>query len=89
VALAEERFRRAGLGTFEFGRDPPDLETMTDAAHQMGTTRMSSSPEGGGVDPDRRAWGTTNLYVASSSVRFLAVAHGLGEHLLGGAGQRA
>ncbi|HEV7266637.1 MAG TPA: GMC family oxidoreductase [Falsiroseomonas sp.] len=100
VALAEERFRRAGLGAFDFSQDPPDLETMTDAAHQMGTTRMSSAPEGGVVDPDCRVWGTDNLYVASSAVfptgpsysptfTILALARRLGEHLLGAAGHRA
>ena len=35
--------------------------------HQAGTTRMSSDPSGGVVDPDCRVHGVGNLYVSSSS----------------------
>lgn len=38
------------------------------AGHQMGGTRMSHRAEDGVVDRDCRVWGTTNLYVAGSSV---------------------
>ncbi len=34
--LLTQRFEKLGLGTFDFGGDPPSLATMTDAAHQMG-----------------------------------------------------
>ena len=35
--------------------------------HPMGTTRMSKDPKSGVVDADLRVFGTTNLYVSSSS----------------------
>lgn len=93
LALLEERFLAAGLGRFDFGGERPSLENMTDAAHQMGTTRMATTPRKGVVDPDCRVFGTTNLYVASSAVfptgpsysptfTILALARRLGEHLL-------
>ena len=87
------RFADVGLGTFEFGDDPPSLETMTDAAHQMGTTRMANNPKEGVVDTNCRVFGTENLYVAGSAVfptgpsysptfTILALARRLGQHLL-------
>lgn len=36
--------------------------------HHMGTTRMADSPDRGVVDPDCLLFGTTNLFVAGSSV---------------------
>lgn len=36
--------------------------------HHMGTTRMAATPSGGVVDADCRVFGTSNLYVAGSSV---------------------
>ncbi|KAH7170548.1 hypothetical protein EDB81DRAFT_635537 [Dactylonectria macrodidyma] len=42
--------------------------TMWSSAHQMGTCRMSASPDGGVVDDKGRVWGTHNLYVADGSV---------------------
>jgi choline dehydrogenase-like flavoprotein len=91
--LLTQRFAEVGLGTFDFGNDPPTLENMTDAAHQMGTTRMASRPEEGVVDTNCRVFGTENLYVASSAVfptgpsysptfTILALARRLGQHLL-------
>ena len=93
LQLLTERFAAAELGTFEFGDEPPNLENMTDAAHQMGTTRMASRPEEGVVDINCRVFGTENLYVASSAVfptgpsysptfTILALARRLGQHLL-------
>lgn len=93
LQLLTQRFAEVGLGTFDFGDDPPSLETMTDAAHQMGTTRMASRPTEGVVDRDCRVFGTENLYVASSAVfptgpsysptfTILALARRLGQHLL-------
>lgn len=92
LQLLTERFAAAGLGKFSFGGDPPSLETMTDAAHQMGTTRMASRPEAGVVDQNCRVYGTDNLYIASSAVfptgpsysptfTILALARRLGQHL--------
>ena len=93
LQLLTQRFAEVGLGTFEFGDEPPSLETMTDAAHQMGTARMASRPEEGVVDTNCRVFGTENLYVASSAVfptgpsysptfTILALARRLGQHLL-------
>jgi choline dehydrogenase-like flavoprotein len=93
LQLLTQRFAEVGLGTFDFGDDPPRLETMTDAAHQMGTTRMASQPAEGVVDRNCRVFGTDNLYVASSAVfptgpsysptfTILALARRLGQHLL-------
>lgn len=92
VALCEARFREAGLGTFDFGDAAPTLDNMTDAAHQIGTTRMAARPEDGVVDPDCRVFSTDNLYVAGSAVfptgpsysptfTILALARRLAEHL--------
>ncbi|MGP1385608.1 MAG: GMC oxidoreductase [Thainema sp.] len=93
LELLTQRFEQVGLGTFDFGDEPPSLENMTDAAHQMGTTRMASRPEEGVVDTNCRVFGTENLYIASSAVfptgpsysptfTILAIARRLGEHLL-------
>jgi choline dehydrogenase-like flavoprotein len=93
VELIEARFETAGIGRFDFGSGRPALETMTDAAHQMGTTRMADDPARGVVDRDCRVWGTDNLYVAGSAVfptgpsysptfTILALARRLGEHLV-------
>ncbi|MBE9159346.1 GMC family oxidoreductase [Nodosilinea sp. LEGE 06152] len=93
LELLTQRFAEAGLGHFDFGDQPPTLDNMTDAAHQMGTTRMAHRPEEGVVDTDCRVFGTENLYVASSAVfptgpsysptfTILALARRLGQHLL-------
>lgn len=92
VALCKTRFDEAGLGRFDFGEDPPTLDSMTDAAHQMGTTRMAARAQDGVVDTDARVFGTDNLYVAGSAVfptgpsysptfTILALARRLADHL--------
>ncbi|MGB6016582.1 MAG: GMC family oxidoreductase [Nodosilinea sp.] len=93
LELLTQRFAEAGLGRFDFGDQPPTLDNMTDAAHQMGTTRMAHRPEEGVVDTHCRVFGTENLYVASSAVfptgpsysptfTILALARRLGQDLL-------
>ena len=93
LRLLTNRVAEVGLGAIDFGNNPPSLETMTDAAHQMGTTRMASRPEEGVVDTNCRVFGTDNLYVAGSAVfptgpsysptfTILALARRLGQHLL-------
>jgi choline dehydrogenase-like flavoprotein len=51
---------------------PPDDELLDlrfpDGTHQMGVTRMSTSPRDGVVDGDCRVHGVANLYIASSAV---------------------
>lgn len=41
---------------------------VTGSAHQMGTTRMHTDPKRGVVDSNCRVFGTSNLFVAGSSV---------------------
>jgi choline dehydrogenase-like flavoprotein len=93
LELLTQRFAEVGIGTFDFGDDPPNLETMTDAAHQMGTTRMAGRSEEGVTDTNCRVFGTDNLYIAGSAVfptgpsysptfTILALARRLGQHLL-------
>ncbi|KAA8576967.1 hypothetical protein EYC84_006993 [Monilinia fructicola] len=38
------------------------------SAHQMGTSKMSTRPEDGVVDPKGKVWGTEDLYVSDASV---------------------
>lgn len=45
---------------------PPASQFVS--AHQMGTSRMSTRPENGVVDPKGKVWGTEDLYVADASV---------------------
>jgi choline dehydrogenase-like flavoprotein len=44
------------------------LDQCYDGHHQIGTTRMASSPRNGVVSPDCRVFGAANLFVAGSSV---------------------
>ena len=69
--LIDEHLRTNQLGQLEYLTE--DLEQCvwnqaTDGFHQAGTTRMSSRPEDGVVDPNCRVHGVDNLYVASGSV---------------------
>jgi choline dehydrogenase-like flavoprotein len=68
-------------------------------AHQMGTCRMSDDPDRGVVDRDGRVHGTSNLYLAGSSVfptggavqptlTIAALSLRLANHLSGGAAPR-
>ncbi|MBE9098062.1 GMC oxidoreductase [Vacuolonema iberomarrocanum] len=93
LELLTQRVEQVGLGTIDFGEEPPSVETMTDAAHQMGITRMASQPQEGVVDTDCRVFGTDNLYVVGAAVfpvgptysptyTILALARRLGQHLL-------
>lgn len=68
--LLAERFAATGIGRLESAlvADPGHVPAYTDAAHPMGTTRMSADPRHGVVDSDCRVHGMTNLYVAGSSV---------------------
>ena len=61
---------RSGLGRLQFSRpiSPETTESFSGNLHHMGTTRMSRDPGQGVVDADCRVFGSSNLYVASSSV---------------------
>lgn len=43
------------------------LDQGRDGLHQVGTTRIGSSPAEGVVDGSLKVWGTRNLYVCASS----------------------
>jgi choline dehydrogenase-like flavoprotein/peptide methionine sulfoxide reductase MsrB len=71
---------------------PADSSDATWGNHHLGTTRMATRPEEGVVDSDCRVHGTTNLYVAGSSVfptggcanptfTIVTLAHRLADHL--------
>jgi choline dehydrogenase-like flavoprotein len=67
----DESFRRASLGHVELGFDD-DISGWRGAAiggkHHMGTTRMHRDATQGVVDPDALVHGTSNLFIAGSSV---------------------
>ena len=48
---------------------PAAIRAMSkDGVHQVGTTRIATNRADGVVDPNLKVWGTTNLYICSSSV---------------------
>jgi choline dehydrogenase-like flavoprotein len=76
----------------------PRVEDLLMGDHPMGTTRMSSAPENGVVDPNCRVHTLPNLYVASSSVfplggwsnptlTIVALAARLAAHIIAGPSQ--
>ncbi len=63
----------SGIGTLasrmpEAERIDAVLQQASHGTHQIGTARMASSARDGVVDSDLRAFGTDNLFVASSAV---------------------
>lgn len=69
--LFKQHLESTDSGTLDFTTQDPTtyiLQHSRDGIHQIGTTRMSTSPKEGVVDKNCRVHGTTNLYVASSSV---------------------
>lgn len=67
--FVDSHFRARGLGHVEgfLGEERPS-RMFRGEWHQLGTTRMSSSPRSGVVDPDGRAHDVPNLYIAGGSV---------------------
>lgn len=67
----DRAFRRADLGRMEL-RFPDENDAWRSAVeggkHHMGTTRMHVDPARGVVDENGRVHGTTNLFVAGSSI---------------------
>jgi choline dehydrogenase-like flavoprotein len=65
-----EAICKAGLGTFSTGIDAEGAwrSRVTSGYHHMGTTRMNADPRHGVVDANARVHGTSNLYVAGSSI---------------------
>jgi choline dehydrogenase-like flavoprotein len=71
LALFGAEIGRAGLGRVKVVHGQDDSGWPSDTAggwHLIGTTRMSSDPRRGVVDPDGRVHGISNLYLAGSSV---------------------
>ena len=71
--LIGQRIAAAGIAqlTYTVGGDDrigAVLDQACDGVHQIGTTRMSTSPRTGVVDPNCQIHGLSNLYVAGSSV---------------------
>lgn len=66
AGVADPRFK-AWLAELERHGNKPPVATFC-SAHQMGTSRMSTSERGGVVDPRGRVWGTEGLYVSDASV---------------------
>ena len=72
--LLDRSLREAGLGRLEYieadaeRRIASILRQAKDGFHQIGTTRMGTSPQQSVVDAQCRVHGIENLYVASSSV---------------------
>ncbi|GGE89646.1 FAD-dependent oxidoreductase [Mycetocola zhadangensis] len=72
--LLDEQLRAAGLGRIEYLANTPEgvragiWEQAIDGFHSIGTTRMSAKPGDGVVDAECRVHGSSNLYIASSSV---------------------
>lgn len=70
VSMAEE-FAQNNLGRVKlssFITNESEKIPVTHHAHQMGTTRMSSSEKDGVVDENCKVHGIKNLYIAGSSV---------------------
>ncbi len=65
LALVAEEVARAGVGRLEI---PTELRLDSNVYHHMGSTRMHRNPRLGVVDADARVHGTSNLFVAGSSV---------------------
>jgi choline dehydrogenase-like flavoprotein/aryl-alcohol dehydrogenase-like predicted oxidoreductase len=73
VRLATDSFARTGFARVEppagFYTDDALLRSMcSDSNHHMGSTRMSTAPSAGIVDPNLRLHGLTNAYVCSASI---------------------
>ena len=95
MQLFDQAVRQAGVGRFEgaFPDEPPAWRQAVEGGkHHMGTTRMHEAPERGVVDENSRVHGTSNLFVAGSSVfpsggyanptlTIVALAVRLGDHL--------
>ncbi len=72
--LLDQSLRRAGLAQLEYfdtdisARIASISRQASDGFHQIGTTRMGTSPQHSVVDPHCRAHDIENLHVASTSV---------------------
>lgn len=99
ASLVADSVHRSGMGAYHFDADELDVDFLSNANHPMGTTRMAASPKLGVVDKDCRVFGSTNLYVAGSSVfttagnanptyTIVCLARRLGDHIAAQFGDR-
>lgn len=69
IEVFASELARAGVGTYHLDHAQGGRPRMMGGTHHhLGTTRMSSRPRDGVVNPDGRVHGVDNLYVAGSSV---------------------
>lgn len=61
-------FKELKLGEVHLSHEKSSIDALKDASHQMGTTRMSETPEYGVVDRNLRYFGLENLFIVGSSV---------------------
>ena len=66
--LLDVHLRKEGLGRYANDHREQDDVSYLDAAHHMGTTRMSLSARSGVVDANCKVHGVENLFIAGSSV---------------------
>lgn len=71
--VLDKWLRDCGCGELEYWFNnnelPAAIKSMTkDGLHQSGTTRIANTPDEGVVDSNLKVWGTSNVYVCSSSV---------------------
>jgi choline dehydrogenase-like flavoprotein len=68
--LLDQSVRQAGVGHIEpaFADASAWRRAIESGLHHMGTTRMHVAPEHGVVDENSRVHGTSNLFIAGSSV---------------------
>ncbi|HET9069324.1 MAG TPA: GMC family oxidoreductase [Amaricoccus sp.] len=72
IGLVKAAFEKSGQGRLVIRPDTFEPEAWEGSVmttwHHMGTTRMAAAPSEGVVDSDCRVFGTSNLYLAGSSV---------------------
>lgn len=71
--LLDAELRACRCGELHYWFPPEErraaIQSMSkDGVHQSGTTRIGENPDRGVVDENLRVWGTSNVYVCSSSV---------------------
>ena len=71
--VLDKWLRQTGCGELEYWFTPGELpnairQMSKDGLHQSGTTRIAGLPEKGVVDSDLKLFGTSNVFVCSSSV---------------------
>jgi choline dehydrogenase-like flavoprotein len=67
-AVLDQVLRQHRLGYLDNTSEPFSERLYTDASHHIGTTRMSTDPRTGVVDPHGAVHGVQNLFLAGSSV---------------------